>query len=304
MIIPFAHRGDIGYAPENTLPAFERAASLNCSVELDIQFTKDNEVVVFHDKTLKRLGLGTNLVSYNTPISEMTWEFLKNIDIPYGGHLLNYFPEEGFVNEEFYYYPWSLDTSENIIRIAKKYNYDIQKILECYNNKYEQAIKLDTRTAKIMHFEEFLYWVKEQADDFTAEIEYKAIGLTRKVLDLIEKTQTSNKCILMSGVEEYNDEMQNYIAKNGKPNGLKLGANIRYLNDYNKNLIEDWDLYEVGLNANTYGKEEVKYLEQQGIKVFSNLGDTPAWWNEMQTNGTHAFKTNCLSKYLENYRSN
>ena len=50
----WGHRGASGYAPENTLPAFKMAADMGADgVELDIQMTKDGEIVVCHDeKTL------------------------------------------------------------------------------------------------------------------------------------------------------------------------------------------------------------------------------------------------------------
>ena len=54
----FAHRGlhDIKKGVvENTLPAFEAACRAGYGMELDIQFSSDREVVVFHDDTLKRL---------------------------------------------------------------------------------------------------------------------------------------------------------------------------------------------------------------------------------------------------------
>ena len=40
--------------PENTLRAFERAVENGYGVELDVQLTKDGEVVVFHDDTVDR----------------------------------------------------------------------------------------------------------------------------------------------------------------------------------------------------------------------------------------------------------
>ncbi|MGH0037347.1 MAG: glycerophosphodiester phosphodiesterase [Myxococcota bacterium] len=50
-----AHRGASGYAPENTLPAFEKAAELGATeVELDVRFSSDLEIVVFHDDRLER----------------------------------------------------------------------------------------------------------------------------------------------------------------------------------------------------------------------------------------------------------
>lgn len=54
----FAHRGLWNEAegiPENSLPAFERAAQQDFAIELDVQLSKDGEVVVFHDETLSRM---------------------------------------------------------------------------------------------------------------------------------------------------------------------------------------------------------------------------------------------------------
>ena len=59
-----AHRGmfDNDKIPENSLTAFKKALKYNYSIELDIQLTKDNIPVVFHDKNLKRMtGLDKNL---------------------------------------------------------------------------------------------------------------------------------------------------------------------------------------------------------------------------------------------------
>lgn len=47
------HRGARGLVPENTLPAFERALGLGVdTLELDLHFTRDQQVVVFHDPAL------------------------------------------------------------------------------------------------------------------------------------------------------------------------------------------------------------------------------------------------------------
>ena len=54
----FAHRGlhDLrAGVVENTLPAFRAAVEHGYGMELDIQFSKDFQVVVFHDDDLKRL---------------------------------------------------------------------------------------------------------------------------------------------------------------------------------------------------------------------------------------------------------
>ena len=54
----YAHRGlfENGTdAPENSLPAFQNAVDHNYGIELDVQLTKDNIPVVFHDFNLKRI---------------------------------------------------------------------------------------------------------------------------------------------------------------------------------------------------------------------------------------------------------
>lgn len=53
---PFAHRGLHGNgAAENTAEAFERACQAGFGIELDVQFSHDGAIVVFHDDDLKRM---------------------------------------------------------------------------------------------------------------------------------------------------------------------------------------------------------------------------------------------------------
>ncbi len=51
----WAHRGASGYAPENTLAAFKKAVEMKADgVELDVQLTKDGEIVVCHESGWSR----------------------------------------------------------------------------------------------------------------------------------------------------------------------------------------------------------------------------------------------------------
>lgn len=60
----WAHRGCSQRYPENTLLAFEKAISIKnlTGIELDIQLTKDNELVVIHDESVDRTTDGTGFV--------------------------------------------------------------------------------------------------------------------------------------------------------------------------------------------------------------------------------------------------
>jgi glycerophosphoryl diester phosphodiesterase len=54
-MICFAHRGASGYEPENTLRSFSKALELGATwIECDVRKVED-ELVVFHDRTLSRL---------------------------------------------------------------------------------------------------------------------------------------------------------------------------------------------------------------------------------------------------------
>ncbi len=53
-----SHRGIFNNLniPENSLSSFQKAKNLNIPIELDVQLTKDQEIVVFHDINLKRMS--------------------------------------------------------------------------------------------------------------------------------------------------------------------------------------------------------------------------------------------------------
>ena len=54
----YAHRGlfeNGSEAPENSLPAIRKAVEAGYGIEFDVQLTKDEQLVVFHDAALKRM---------------------------------------------------------------------------------------------------------------------------------------------------------------------------------------------------------------------------------------------------------
>lgn len=62
-----AHRGASGSAPENTLAAFRKALAEGADViECDVRLTKDKEIVVIHDATLRRTTNGRGYVLDHT----------------------------------------------------------------------------------------------------------------------------------------------------------------------------------------------------------------------------------------------
>lgn len=58
-----SHRGESNYAPENTMSAFYLAYLNNTDgIELDIRKTKDNVIVINHDKTIDRTSNGAGKI--------------------------------------------------------------------------------------------------------------------------------------------------------------------------------------------------------------------------------------------------
>lgn len=54
-----AHRGASGYAPENTMAAFNKALAMgSTAVEFDVMLSADGEPFIFHDDTLRRTSNG------------------------------------------------------------------------------------------------------------------------------------------------------------------------------------------------------------------------------------------------------
>ncbi|MFC3039812.1 glycerophosphodiester phosphodiesterase [Virgibacillus xinjiangensis] len=74
-IVNVAHRGASAHAPENTMAAFHKGVEMKADyVEIDVQMTKDGELVLIHDTTVDRTTDGTGKVS------DYTLEEIRQLD--------------------------------------------------------------------------------------------------------------------------------------------------------------------------------------------------------------------------------
>jgi len=75
-IINVAHRGASGYAPEHTMPAYEMGHKKFKAdyIEIDLQMTKDGQLIAMHDETVDRTTDGTGAVK------DKTLEEIKKLD--------------------------------------------------------------------------------------------------------------------------------------------------------------------------------------------------------------------------------
>lgn len=112
MTMIFAHRGFSGYYPENTMLAFQKTAeeSLADGIELDIQMTKDGELVIMHDETLDRTTNGSGY------LKDYTLEELKILSV--GVNVKGFFPRQTIPTLREYF-TW-LKTTKLITNIELK----------------------------------------------------------------------------------------------------------------------------------------------------------------------------------------
>lgn len=73
--VKIGHRGAAGYCPENTFASFHKAIELGVDyLEIDVQMTKDGELVVIHDPTVNRTTNGKGKVK------DFTLEQIRSLD--------------------------------------------------------------------------------------------------------------------------------------------------------------------------------------------------------------------------------
>lgn len=70
-----AHRGATGYAPENTIAAFDKGVEMKADyIEIDVQRSYDGQLVIIHDTTVDRTTDGTGKVK------DLTFDQLRSLD--------------------------------------------------------------------------------------------------------------------------------------------------------------------------------------------------------------------------------
>lgn len=122
----WAHRGASGYAPENTLEAFQKAIDMRADgIELDVQMTKDGQLVIIHDETVKRVSDARGCVK------DYTFEEIRKLNVN------KKFPEYGKV---------MIPTLEEVYLLMKDtelvINVELKNGIVFYENLEEKVMEL------------------------------------------------------------------------------------------------------------------------------------------------------------------
>jgi glycerophosphoryl diester phosphodiesterase len=143
--IIFAHRGANSFAPENSIPAFEKALDLGCDgVELDVRLCGSGEVVVFHDRFTHRL------TGYHGNIQKLRYQKIKKLSlgalqekIPTLDEVLELLHRKVLINIDVKKDLFSKnDFEERIIRILKKHNLKNNIIISSFNPRVLKKISV------------------------------------------------------------------------------------------------------------------------------------------------------------------
>ena len=137
----YAHRGFHGEgAEENSFTAYERAIERGYGIEIDIRFSKDGELVVFHDETLKRV------CGVDKKVSDLTVSQLKEMKlgatedtIPTFAELLQFIDGRAPLLIEIKQDVGEADVASAAVKVLKDYKGDY--LIQSFNPKAVAVFK-------------------------------------------------------------------------------------------------------------------------------------------------------------------
>lgn len=148
VVLICAHRGAHNNVPENSLASFRKAIELGLDIfELDIRATKDDSLVIMHDKTVDRTTDGHGAVA------DLTFEEIRRLHLKFGDK----------VTEE------KVPTLEEALTVAKG---KILVDLDIKVNKFSEILAVVTRTKTLNTVFALLYqpiygkMIKEKSPGF------------------------------------------------------------------------------------------------------------------------------------------
>jgi glycerophosphoryl diester phosphodiesterase len=176
----FGHRGASGYAPQNTISSLRLALDQGSDgIELDVQLTKDNEVVVCHDWTIDKVSNGKGKISDFT-LSEIkkndfgsyfSKEF-KEERIPTLSEVLEFLPKDIVLNIELKINDKNKDNLvEKVAKLLLRYERVENTIVSSFTHSSLKKIKMLIPEIKIaLLYKKCLLNIEREIFDFGIDI--------------------------------------------------------------------------------------------------------------------------------------
>lgn len=186
-----AHRGGALRAPENTLSAL--AYTWECGAdfaEIDIQETKDKQLILLHDDSLKRI------TGLDKKVWEMTYEEIKELDagsffgkeyqgerIPALEEVLNFCLGRLDLNIEIKYNGKNKGIVQRVIQVIRENDFEEHCVVTSMNYRFLEQIKEsapEIRTGYIMTMRYGSISQAEAADFFSVRYDYITESFVRE----------------------------------------------------------------------------------------------------------------------------
>ncbi|MPQ43885.1 glycerophosphodiester phosphodiesterase [Clostridium tarantellae] len=200
-MINFAHRGACGDFPENTMLAFKAAIRLGATgIELDVQKTKDDKLVVIHDEDIERTFKGKGLVKDYTleelkkfKCRKVLFENNEECVIPTLEEVLKLIKEtEIYLNvelktDEIQY----INIEEDVIYLLNKYNLKNRTIISSFNHtSLEKCKEIDNEISTALLYESAIHNIIDYAKNLKVDALHPALALVTE--ELIKKAHENN----------------------------------------------------------------------------------------------------------------
>ena len=193
-----AHRGSSGYAPENTMTAFEYAVrDMADYIELDVKQTRDGVVIVLHDANLNRTtGVNKDIwtvdYDYVKTLDAGSWfdESFSDVTVPTLEEVLVHCKGKIKLNIEIKPTGYDKNLEQAVVELVEKYDmvgdvvitsmkYDVLKEVKRINPKIKTGYIMSAAYGK--------FYNMEYADFFSVNYSF----VTRKIVDLIHNNGKS-----------------------------------------------------------------------------------------------------------------
>lgn len=240
-VMIFAHRGDWRNAPENSLQGYQNCIDEGIDgIEIDIQESKDGELIILHDATLERTTTGKGVVREKT-LFELKELYLKNSlgrktrhKIPTYRQVLQLCKGKILIQVD----KWQ-KSRDKVLRIAEEEGCLKQIILRGTSDSKKAKELLGDYLEKIIYIPVLVakgYGDSEKLDDFINNISTPVISITFKkdtfsILNRVNEIKESGHRLWFNSMwAEFNgghdDEMAEYDLDNSYGWLLRKGGNI------------------------------------------------------------------------------
>lgn len=240
-----AHRGASKLYPENTMSAFRGAKELGADwIELDVQQTKDCQIVVSHDTNLKRVtDVNKNIIDLNydeickLDAGSFFSDEFKGEKIPLLEDVLKFAKENKIrLNIELKPIGKEIDFEKQVIELIKKYNFENMCVITSQTySVLENTKKIDSniKTVYVMSIAIGNITDLEYADAFSVE----ASNVTDS---LVSQVHNEGKELLVWTVntEESINEMINMNVDNIITDNIVLGKELVIQSKHSDFIIE------------------------------------------------------------------